>query len=126
MGKAGNLLWHRMRVTITGTQDVDTLVTQNVKIFDAPNEPSMGVVEAGATPPAAGTPPASRIEVIPMAPLAAWANITHSEPYFDATTGTMHVTFVNGGAPAEINVLIWDPHSLIGPGQADTYHAFIG
>ncbi len=129
MGKAGNLLWHRMRVTITSglPVDVDTLLSQVTQIFDAPNEPPMGVVEAGATPPLSGTLPPSRIMVIPLAPTANWGTITHSEPYLDTATGTIHVAFANSGEVSEeINVLFWDPHSLIGPGLADTYNVSVG
>jgi hypothetical protein len=90
--------------------DADTGITQVQKGFE---NDSLGE-------PTFGSP--SRVQVVPMAPLSAWNNVTHDEPIFDPTTGTVHVLFSNSGAPTTINVLFWDPHSLIGPGQADTYN----
>jgi len=125
--KAGNLLWNRVRVTIPGDAaptEVDTGLIQLGKSFDASSvdEPPLG--ESGTVAPAPGTLPASRIQVIPLAPTSAWANITHSEPFLDTATGTIHVTFSNSAeGAAEINVLFWNPHSAIGPGEADTYNA---
>jgi hypothetical protein len=63
--------------------------------------------------------------VIPLLPLDAWAGITQSEPWFNATTGTVFVSFTTPGEPGpdvEVNALFWDPHTSIGPGQADTYN----
>jgi len=121
--KAGALLWHRMRITLqSGTTDIDTGVTQLDKSFDNDSigEPPLGV--GGTVAPLNGTLPPSRIEVMPMSPTAAWTDITHSEPYFNTTTNTVHVSFTNSGkTPATINVLFWDPHTIVGPGQADTY-----
>jgi len=121
--KAGALLWNRMRVEILdGVIDIDTGLTQPNRSFPdySPNEPFLGI--PGAAPPVAGTPPASRIQVIPLAPLDVWVTVTHGEPYFNTTTNTIHVQFSNG-LTTFINVLFWDPHSLIGPGDADTYNA---
>jgi hypothetical protein len=126
--KAGALLWRRERITLApGVTTVDTGLTQLTKNFAdlSPNEPPLGV---GAAPPgpADGTLPASRVMVIPMAPTASWASVTHGEPFVNSTTGNVNVTFNNAvspAAPVTINVLFWDPHALIGPGQADTYHA---
>ncbi len=125
--KAGALLWHRMRITLQGGDtDVDTGVTQLGKSFenDSLGEPPLGI--SGVAPPPSGTLPASRVDVVPMAPTTAWTNITHSEPYFNTTTNTVHVVFTNASAPIEINVLFWDPHTIVGPGQADTYNALRG
>jgi hypothetical protein len=122
--KAGALLWNRMRLTLAnGLTDVDTGLTQLNKSFDSESvgEPPLGVNDTAA--PAPGTLPASRIQVVPMAPTALWVDISHSEPYFNTTTGTIHVEFSNSGkTPAGINVLFWDPHSMIGPGDADPYN----
>jgi len=121
--KAAALLWNRMRVEILdGVIDIDTGLTQPNRSFPdySPGEPPLGV--NAAVSPVAGTPPASRIQVIPMAPLSDWQGVTHGEPYFNTTTNTIHVQFSNG-VQTFINVLFWDPHSLIGPGDADTYNA---
>lgn len=123
--KAGALLWNRQRITLAaGLTPVDTGLSQVDKAFGnmSLNEPPMGVTIAPPGPPD-GTGPASRIMVIPQAPTSAWTDITHGEPYLNPATGTIFVTFNNGGkTPATINVLFWDPHSLVGPGDADTYN----
>jgi hypothetical protein len=121
--KAGALLWNRMRVTLSAsvTTDVDTGLTQPNRSFPdySPGEPPLGVSAAVSPPP--GTLPASRVHVIPLAPTNAWAVVTHGEPYFNTVTGTIHVLFdIAAGAPT-INVLFWDPHSMVGPGQAVPY-----
>lgn len=122
---AGNLLWNRQRITLApGVTDIDTGLTQVQLGFgeSSVNEPPLGVSAAAA--PAPGTLPASRVQVIPMAPLAGWTGVTHSEPYVNTTTGTVHVAFDNTNEIATtINVLFWDPHTSIGPGQAQTYNA---
>jgi len=115
--KAGALLWRRMRIILPGgtlqlasVLDVDTGVTQLDKAFD----------DSSSGEPGFGTP--SRIQVTPLSPIPRWNNVTHSEPVFNTTTETIHIVFTNAGfSPVTINVLIWDPHSIIGPGQADTY-----
>jgi len=122
--KAGALLWNRRRLTLPAGLDtnIDTGLTQPNRSFESysPGEPPLGVV--AAAPPAPGTPPASRIQVVPMSPMANWALVTHGEPYLDTDTNTIHVLFTNGGqTPVNINVLFWDPHSMVGPGEADTY-----
>jgi hypothetical protein len=111
-----------MRITLAaGLTDVDTGVIQQSKSFPA-GEPTLGV-SAAAPGPADGALPVSRINVLPMAPTAAWANVTHGEPYLNTTTGTIHVEFNNAGEVAvTINVLVWNPSTLASPGQADTYH----
>jgi len=122
--KAGALLWSRQRITLgAGINDIDTGLMQVSKSFagQSPNEPSLGVTAAIAPPN--GTLPASRVHVIPLAPLARWTDITQGEPYFDSTTQTVHVQLTNNGKPGtEINVLFWNPHAIVGPGQADTYN----
>jgi hypothetical protein len=59
-----------------------------------------------------------------MAPLSEWVSITHKEPFVDPRTGEVWVEFSNGrqNGDAEINVFFWDPHSMVGPGSADTYN----
>lgn len=124
--KAGALLWNRQRITLAaGITSIDTGLSQTDKAFGSmsPNEPPLGIVAAPPGPPD-GTGPGSRVMVVPEAPTLAWTDITHGEPFVNPATNTVWVTFNNAGkTPAEINVLFWDPHSLIGPGQADPYHA---
>jgi hypothetical protein len=109
--KAGALLWNRQRIFIPLSivpYRVGTGLTQVNKSFAdmSPNEPGFG--------------DPSRIQVIPLAPTANWASISHGEPFLGAN-GEIIVLFSNSGTPVEINVLFWDPHSILGPGQADTY-----
>lgn len=118
--KAGALLWNRMRLTIPaatngggpGILDVDTGITQVNKSFADMSEGE----------PSFDDP--SRIQVMPLAPISEWnTGLTHGEPFLDPATGTIHVVFSNPVLnPATINVLFWNPHSLIGPGEADTYN----
>jgi hypothetical protein len=125
--KAGNLLWNRRRVSVgPGATNIDTGLRQANMSFDASSdgEPPLGI--SGVAPPAGGSLPASRVQVIPLAPIGEWtsAAISHSEPWFNTATGTVFVTFVSGNeGQADINVLFWDPHTLMGPGDADTYNA---
>jgi hypothetical protein len=124
--KAGVLLWNRQRLTLAaGLTTIDTGLRQVGKAFGnmSPNEPPLGVSAAPPGPPD-GTAPASRVMVIPMpVGYAAWINITHGEPFVDPATGTIKVTFANSDkTPATVNVLFWNPHSVPGPGQADTYN----
>jgi hypothetical protein len=123
---AGNLLINRMRITvpqatrpqegppIPGLLDVDTGLQQCLRAFPV-NEPT--------DDPALGA--ASRVMVFPMSPIANWPSIIHGEPYMDATTKTVHVTFVNfNPAPETLNVLFWNPHSIVCPLSANTYGLF--
>jgi hypothetical protein len=125
--KAGNLLWNRRRVSVgPANTDIDTGLRQANMSFDASSdsEPPLGI--SGVAPPADGSLPASRVQVIPLAPISEWmgAAISHSEPWFNTATGTVFVTFRSGNeGQADINVLFWDPHTLVGPGEADTYNA---
>lgn len=126
--KNGTLLWNRMRIgpiDSGATLTVDTGITQLGKGFplQSPGEPSMGT--AGVAPPPAGTTPASRLHVIPLMPTSAWSGITMSEPFLNTTTGTMQVAFTNNSETevTTLNVLFWNPHSIVGPGDADTYNA---
>jgi hypothetical protein len=109
---AGNLLLNRRRLTLApGTTDIDTGLQQCLRAFP-PGEPTddPGVNEA------------SRIMVCPMVPVIAWLPLTHGEPYLDPTTKTVHVAFLNSDrAPVTINVLFWNPHSIICPLDADPY-----
>lgn len=95
-----------------GTLDVDTGLTQVNQSFPdmSPEEPGFGTGD-------------SRIQVVPMSPISFWTGITHGEPFFDPATGTIHVEFTNSGIEdvTNLNVLFWDPHSSVGPGDADTY-----
>lgn len=126
--KAGQLLWNRMQIDITsieGGTPIDTGLTQINKGFaaDSVNEPSLGT--SGIAPPFPGTGAPSRVQVIPMAPLDKWNGVTHSEPYFNTVTKTVHVQFYSLNPVQDLNVLFWDPHSAIGPGEAKTYNGQI-
>jgi hypothetical protein len=97
-----------MRATVSdGTVDIDTGLQQPNQSFPdySPNEPGL----------------AQRIQVIPLSPIAAWSGVTHGEPYLDPATGTIHVQF-SAGSNGTINVLFWDMHAILGPGDADTYN----
>jgi hypothetical protein len=125
---AGTLLWNRRHITLVqgggAANLIDTLLVQPQQAFGASsvNEPPLGV--SAAAPPPDGTTPASRVQVIPLSPLSAWSSITHGEPYFDTTSGTVKVQFHNNGETViAINVLFWDPHTVAGPGQAQTYNS---
>jgi hypothetical protein len=123
--KTGALLWNRQNLVLPiGFTSINTGLRQVNKGFPdmSPNEPPLGVMSAPPGPPD-GTPPASRVQVIPMAPLGIWVAVTHGEPFVNPATDTVWVTFNNAGqTPAEINVLFWDPHSMVGPGLAMTYN----
>ncbi|MGH7177177.1 MAG: hypothetical protein ACREJC_07350 [Tepidisphaeraceae bacterium] len=124
---AGNLLWSRQRITLTpGPLDVNTGIKQTNRNFGANSvgEPPLGV--PGIVPPADGALPASRIQVLPMAPMAGWQNVTHSEPWYNTATGTVFVTFEGGGEGGEVfNVLFWDPATVAGPGSAQAYNPIL-
>lgn len=128
-----DLHWRRMRISINAaTLEVDTGLT--LASYERAFRRSSATEPQFDTDGAIG----SRIQVIPLAPLNAWLGgfvgggtaISHGEPFLDATTGTIHVVFTAGrtaGAegvvvPATFNVLFWNPHSLSGPGAADTYN----
>lgn len=65
---------------------------------------------------------ASRVMVIPQAPLSAWADVSIGEPFM--TNGVVHVDFsYDGQAEAVIlNVLFWAPHTVAGPVDVDLYN----
>lgn len=113
---SGQLLWRRMQIYLeTGTTAIDTGLCQKSLAFGT-DPPMHGELPSMLDPD--GTP--SRIQVIPMAALPSWTFVTHSEP--TVSGGTVRVTFMNSGSPVTINVLFWDPHSMVGPGDADTYN----
>jgi hypothetical protein len=123
---AGNLLWNRQSITLQAgvPTDIDTGLTQVQQDFSqsSVNEPFLGI--PGTAAPGPGALPASRVQVIPLAPLAGWQFVTHSEPYFNTSTGTVHVAFTfNGEGATTLNALFWDPDTKIGPGQAVPYNA---
>ena len=133
--KSGQLLWNRKRIVLDEpSQVIDTGLRQVSQGFGASSdgEPSLGVV-AAPPGPVIGDPstPASRVQVIPLLPLArgasfSWTDVRHGEPFVDPMTDTVKVEFFNDTEdsfiPKTLNVLFWDPHTSIGPGQADTYH----
>jgi hypothetical protein len=145
--KAGTLLWNRMRITLPppvvngGVEPSSLLVNTglcqpNRNFADqSPDEPTLGSNASVPSEPMPGSepqppvPPAlpSRVQVVPMAPTAAWEDVTHGEPFVDPTTGLVWVQFFHNphvNVPpesVEINVLFWDPHTMVGPGQAMTY-----
>ena len=116
--KAGALLWNRMQIEVEpdtfGVASIDTGLRQPNQSFAnySVDEPSLG-----------GVP--SRVMVVPMLPLTPWASVEISEPYI-GPNGNDYVDFDNtGDAPVTLNVMFWDPHSMIGPGDADPYHPII-
>jgi hypothetical protein len=118
--QGGQLLWNRMQISLTAGVvdfDVDTVLQQALLGFDD-GEPVLSGVEP-VLPNNLGV--ASRVMVEPMAPFDNWSGITHQEPFVDPVTNTVHVLFSNPGAEVVINVLFWDPHTLVGPGMAHTY-----
>jgi hypothetical protein len=125
--KAGQLLWNRARITLTDAVTViDTELQQQNKAFNnsSANEPPLGI-EIAPPGPADGATPASRVQVIPLAPTPDWDDVTHGEPFVDPATNTVKVSFNNLTSPlvpVTINVLFWDPHTIVGPGLADTYN----
>jgi hypothetical protein len=73
--------------------------------------------------PAAGALPASRLMVIPLAPVSSWTSVTlPTEPFWNTTTETAWITLVNTDPllAKEVNLLVWDPLRR-SPGRADTY-----
>lgn len=129
--QAGNLHIVRMRVTLTGdatSDNIDTGIQVANQAYNEtggpsdPVDPPLGLAQAGV--PAAGATPASRVMVIPLPPMAAWANVTIvGEPYLDTDTNTVHVVLassVEGGSSP--NVLFWAPHTHCGPVKCDTYN----
>lgn len=124
--KAGQLLWHRVQINLpVFVSEWDTGLTQLNRAF---GNSSAGEPVFGDTPFPADPDAGSRIQVIPLAPLSAWAGVLVAEPFFDPTTQTVHVLFGNFGPggdvapqPTTINVLFWNPATLIGPGKAMRY-----
>lgn len=136
---AGQLLVVRQRLTLpafddqvvgSGVLDVDTGLCQENRSYgnDSVGEPpdgASGNQDGGLGPIVPPDPSiASRVQVIPEMPTAAWATVTHGEPYFNTVTKTVHVVFTNSDpGSVEINVCFWMPHSLAGPCECDTYPA---
>lgn len=112
--KAGNLLWNRVHVTFpanVGIVDVDTGIQQASEAIEA-SQPNF----------------TQRLQIIPLAPTDNWAGLQISEPTLDPVTNTLHVIIQVGLVPEPpfqlppLNVLFWDPHTLAGPGDTDTYN----
>ncbi len=116
---AGQLLVARKHLTLApGANDIDTGLKQNDRSF---GNMSNGEPADGALPPGG---PSSRVQVVPLAPTANWTGVTHTDPFYNATTGTVHVVFTNaGGQPVDVNVLFWNPAAIVGPCQGDFYVA---
>ncbi|KKN50631.1 hypothetical protein LCGC14_0630580 [marine sediment metagenome] len=102
-------MWNRQQIELSvGVTVVDTGLIQTNLNFD-PDPPLFGSLLN-----------ASRVMVVPLMPIDAWLGVTHSEPA-QGPTGTVEVIFV---APAltTINVLFWNPHTHISPGDAVFYN----
>lgn len=114
----GQLLFNRAQLSLLAgspdANDIDTGLCQSSLAFAA-GDPTLGD-SAAPIDPAAG----SRVQVIPLAPLSAWAGVTHTEPRLDPITGTVKVRF-DADTPTILNVLFWDPSTAVGPGLAHTY-----
>lgn len=112
--KAHQLMWNRVHQTLPlGYTTVDTGLTQVSQAFSnsSVNEPPLDGSIAIA----------SRVQVIPLSPIPYWYSITHAEPFVNAN-GTVSVRFRNTGqGTVTINILFWNPHTDVGPGDADTY-----
>jgi hypothetical protein len=122
MSIAGQLLLSRQRITLQPgvPTNIDTGLTQGSLAAQSGDAP-VGLIQA--TPPADGATPASRVMVVPLAPILEWGGVTHGEPYFDTDTNTVHVVFALSSESAqEINVMFWDPHTAVGPVDAETYN----
>lgn len=118
---AGQLLLVRRQLTLAdGVTTVDTGITQ----VSLATDPPVGGVEASEG--VAGT--ASRVQVLPLAPLQAWTTgqIEHGEPRLNAS-GTIEVDFwvAAGTGPQTINVLFWDPHTSITPMTSEVANPFV-
>lgn len=125
--KAGALLWNRQRLSLPpGTVTVNGILPSTTPVNTGLTQPNRSFPSYSPDePPLAGVAP-SRVQVIPMAPLSGWTNITHGEPFLDPATDTVWVTFFNNGlTPADITALFWDPHSMVGPGEADLYNPLL-
>lgn len=124
--KQGQLLWNRIQFTVPaatngggpGILDLDTGLTQVNRAWGNSSDGEPGF----------GTP--SRIQVVPLAPIAGvdgltgWVKLSHGEPFLDPITNTIHVEFTNDAlVPAFVNGLFWNPHTAMGPGEADPYTA---
>jgi hypothetical protein len=71
----------------------------------------------GVTPPLDGSDTVpSRVMVVPMAPLADWAGVTHGEPFI--ASGTVQVVFHGVGATV-VNVMFLAPAEFMGPIDVD-------
>lgn len=128
--QAGNLHIVRQRVALTADAtptNIDTGIAVASQAYDKtgspsdPVDPPLGIHQASA--PAAGATPASRLQVIPLPPMAAWTGVTIGEPYFDTDTNTVHVELtsnVEGGST--VNVLFWAPHTCCGPIKVAAYN----
>lgn len=116
--KAGALLWSRKKLTLDPGVNpaTDTGLRQVLQNFGdmSIDEPRINQFVGSD-----GSTIGSRIQVIPLVPTSNWANVAHSEAFL-AADGSIRVIFTNNGPnPVTINVLFWNPHSLIGPGDAD-------
>lgn len=115
--KVDTLLWNRRRIFVNPgvfSTPIDTgLVQPNTGFANySPNEPAL--VSAAKI--------GSRVQVIPMAPTSDWFTVLHGEPYI-GPNGNVWVNFFAPDleGPLPLNVLFWDPHSIVGPGDADDY-----
>lgn len=113
--RSGTLLWRRMQfgsLFLDGLEhDIDTGLTQ------------VGQALGPDEPPIDGNIGPSRIMVLVLQQFIPTANIQlKRQPFIDPVTNTVHVLLQNTGDPTQgVSILFWDPHTLIGPGQADPY-----
>lgn len=113
--QAGNLLWNRVRVTLSPGANT---VVSGVREAEANHAPD----------PNLGSDP-SRLMVIPLLPVDPWldgpvvgGNIDIAEPTVNPATGIAEVVLTSQHVEdVEVNILFIDPHSFIGPVSAEGY-----
>src|ERR1700751_5589850 len=135
----GALYWNRLNLTIPPftTLLIDTGVHQGnrdhldpilgVTPTDETNIPSFtdqsGIQVISELPVIPGTPPASRVMIVPLVPFAPWMQVAMpTEPFWNPATRSVNIVLTNTGLTlVQINALIWDPSFFNGPGKADVY-----
>lgn len=105
--QSGQLLWNRRQISIGLITPID--VDTGIRITNRALAPDPDI--------------ARQLEIIALPRLDVWDRVTFQEPFFDPTTGTVHVLMARAGGVDSVtfNVLFVMPHTLAGPMTADTY-----